>query len=100
MSDQTREAQAFERKAQRLEVVADWFTDCENLRLESLPAGLISDLCAGASALRAQSALVAALQAIVEHEQIDGIRVRYNFDFNSPLGQQARAALALVEKQP
>lgn len=53
MSTETREAQAQERKAQRLEAVADWFTDCKNLTLESLPAGLIADLRAGAAALRA-----------------------------------------------
>jgi multidrug resistance efflux pump len=34
-----------------------------------------------------------ALKAIVEHELIDGHGIRYEFDYNSPLGKQARAAL-------
>ena len=53
------------------------------------------------TAVNAHDALVAALQAIVNHEQIDGVgggRIRYEFDYNSPIGKQARAALALAQE--
>ena len=40
---------------ERLEAVADWFTEAKNLWLERLPVGLIADLRAGAAALRAQA---------------------------------------------
>ena len=39
----------------RLEAVAEWFTEAKNLWLERLPVGLIADLRAGAAALRAQA---------------------------------------------
>ena len=45
-----------EKAAQRLEAVADWFTDAKTLTLENLPKGLITDLRAGAQALRTPSA--------------------------------------------
>ena len=39
----------------RLEAVAEWFTEAKNLWLERLPVGLITDLRAGAAALREQA---------------------------------------------
>ena len=39
-------------QADKLEAVAEWFTDCKNLTLEKLPTGLIDALRAGARALR------------------------------------------------
>ncbi len=39
-------------QADKLEAVADWFTDCKTLTLERLPTNLIAALLAGAAALR------------------------------------------------
>ena len=41
--------------------------------------------------------LKTALKAIIEHEEIDGVGIRYTFDYHSPLGRQARAALAKAD---
>lgn len=54
-----------ERGARRLEALADWFTDCKNLLLESFPSGLIFDLRAGASALRELA------KAEAEHQRLN-----------------------------
>ena len=43
--------------------------------------------------------LYEALKQIVEHEQIDGTGIRYTFDWHSPFGKAARAALAKAEGQ-
>lgn len=40
-------------KADKLDAVADWFTDCKTLTLDKLPSGLIEALRDGATALRA-----------------------------------------------
>ena len=48
-------------------------------------------------AVNNHAALLAALKAIVEHQNIDGTGIRYEFDWNSPIGKQARAAIAAAE---
>lgn len=52
---------------------------------------------ANASLIAAAPDLLAALKAIVDIPQIDGVGMRFTFDYNSPLGQQARAAIAKAE---
>ncbi len=43
------------RDADKLEAMADWFTDCKTLTLERLPTGLIEALRAGVAALTSQA---------------------------------------------
>ena len=58
---------------------------------------------ANAHLIAAAPELLEALKALVglANETIDGLGHRYSFDYNSPLGKQARAALAKAEgRQP
>jgi len=52
---------------------------------------------ANAHLIAASPDLYAALKAIVDHENIDGLGIRYEFDFHSQFGKAARAALAKAE---
>lgn len=76
---------------------------CERYCIALVTGGLDDDgevepvRYANAHLIAAAPELLKALKQIVEHEQIDGTGIRYTFDWHSPFGQAARAAIAKAE---
>lgn len=71
--------------------------DSDSGRVGSVQGTSARDKSGVAATVDAQAALRAALKAIVDQCDIDGTGMRYTFDYNSPLGKQARAALAAAD---
>ncbi len=78
------------------EQLAD-FSAAERLIIDRIAEWMGSRDCDIARLTSTNTELLTALKQIVEYEQIDGIGHRYTFDFHSPFGKAARAAIAKAE---